>query len=418
MWHWGQRRLAGRQTVNPKHAFPLSSLSEAFDGASNGPVQTVNGDVTVLVSAIIPLGSSAGKNKPYGYLRVWDGTGSSQSDELPPELRESQVAKVALENGDPSLEALRAVQKGFKNSVNGQLDEPPISLCGRVVNVAIYEKEHWGLVHTGSNFPNDAGQNFQRGPVVVGSWIRLKNITYEKINRTKCLNVINTSSLILLPATTFEVNSLLNKHDGRVLKKDLYNPTSAPVAIKDPIDEYITTGENGNLLSCLAQVMGEPAPASMYVRICFERLHPACDPESPNTLRRLCVGIGNKNDPNRTFRFGFLVADFSAELIMVIPDEVVPQLFLPLGNQNDGVNIEEGGARAPEIAEKDYFAKQGGVGTNLECVSATDVFTNASERDKFAEKLKGLMVEGTNHMCHIRSALIDNEKHYFLESFN
>merc|ERR1740139_139579 len=164
--------------------------------------------------------------------------------------------------------------------------------------------------------------------------------------------------------------------------------------------------------------MGEPAPASMYVRICFERLHPACDPESPNTLRRLCVGIANKNDPNRTFRFGFLVADFSAELIMVVPDEVVPQLFPPRGNRNDGVNIEEGGPRAPEMAERDYLAKQGKIGTNLECVSATDVFTNPSARDNFAEKLKGLMVKGTNHTCHIRSALIDNEKYYFLKSFN
>jgi hypothetical protein len=70
LWHWGQQRLATKSTIKDAERFDLSEV-DALDGA---------GDVTVMISGVHETADPEHRRLPFGFLRVWDGTGVPISD--------------------------------------------------------------------------------------------------------------------------------------------------------------------------------------------------------------------------------------------------------------------------------------------------------------------------------------------------
>ena len=70
LWHWGQQRLATKSTIKDAERFDLSEV-DALDGA---------GDVTVMISGAYETADPEHRRLPFGFLRVWDGTGVPISD--------------------------------------------------------------------------------------------------------------------------------------------------------------------------------------------------------------------------------------------------------------------------------------------------------------------------------------------------
>jgi hypothetical protein len=117
-------------------------MAETVESVSAADPSKVNGDLTCLVTAVIatPPEHLKGPNPvPFGYLRVWDGTGPSRTDDVPVN---SLAAQAALASGDPGPDALKSVislVKDFDTSKKKNAALPP-ALCGRVVNVAVWEE--------------------------------------------------------------------------------------------------------------------------------------------------------------------------------------------------------------------------------------------------------------------------------------
>jgi hypothetical protein len=94
----------------------------------------------------------------------------------------SAEAGAAVRNGDPPCEALLSIASVIESIKTADGDsgtgddvaslEPPTCLCGRVVNVAVWEESHWDLV---------------REVLQVGSFIRLRNVHESRMyNGFKC----------------------------------------------------------------------------------------------------------------------------------------------------------------------------------------------------------------------------------------
>ena len=97
--------------------FSLGQMNDTFDRtASVTDPTTVSGDLTCLVCSIIPNTTAPSDDRgsnaaPYGFLRVWDGTGPSRSDPLP---LESLPARDAVARGDPGHAAMTSVYEANK----------------------------------------------------------------------------------------------------------------------------------------------------------------------------------------------------------------------------------------------------------------------------------------------------------------
>lgn len=90
----------------------------------------------------------------------------------------SAGAAEAIKKGDPPSEALQAIAniiEYIKSSDDGDdvsSLEPPRCLCGRVVNVAVWEEPYWNLVIE---------------TLQVGTFIRLRNVHENRLwNGLKC----------------------------------------------------------------------------------------------------------------------------------------------------------------------------------------------------------------------------------------
>jgi hypothetical protein len=76
LWNWAQERLGSHSTINVEHQFTLASIVANED---NGHLQ--DQDLTVMVTAKFPFPLNARSAvMPRGFLRVWDGTGTSTTD--------------------------------------------------------------------------------------------------------------------------------------------------------------------------------------------------------------------------------------------------------------------------------------------------------------------------------------------------
>jgi hypothetical protein len=79
LWEWGRVRILSCPTIR---AQSKNTLGQIFDVWSTREASQKKGgedaDLTVMVTAIIPFEKAPGT--AFGVLRVWDGTGVSESD--------------------------------------------------------------------------------------------------------------------------------------------------------------------------------------------------------------------------------------------------------------------------------------------------------------------------------------------------
>ena len=222
LWAWAATELAdaGGQMDKDKQ-FSLGQMNDEFERtATVVDPTTVSGDLTCLVCSVIKNADVGDGSAPYGFLRVWDGTGPSKSDPLP---LESLPARDAVARGDPGHEAMKAVYEANK----GRGRPNPPSLAGRVVNVAVWEAPHWEYVTSGWM------GNSSVGP---GSWVRLRNVwdgdvvagpqsgTQPDADKQRMLMMHGKTALTPLPGYSREVADLLEEHTKRVKEGAKFNP--------------------------------------------------------------------------------------------------------------------------------------------------------------------------------------------------
>ena len=174
LWRWGRQRfgehpiLHGKERISIADVGPVDDLERAMAGI---PIErtVTNGDLIAMVTAIIPQPPEQVSDRtPRAFLRLWDGTGRPESD---PILVDSLAARQAIQEGDPPSSVLTAISKivptltkGVGGDGESEGFEPPKCLCGRVVNVAIWEAEQWERIRS-----NESG-------IRVGKFVRLKNV--------------------------------------------------------------------------------------------------------------------------------------------------------------------------------------------------------------------------------------------------
>lgn len=174
LWCWGRKRfgehpiLHGKERISIADVGPVDDLERAMAGV---PIErtVTNGDLIAMVTAIIPQPPEQVSDRtPRAFLRLWDGTGRPESD---PILVDSLAARQAIQEGDPPSSVLTAIskivptlRKGVGSDGESEGFEPPKCLCGRVVNVAIWEAEQWERIRS-----NESG-------IRVGKFVRLKNV--------------------------------------------------------------------------------------------------------------------------------------------------------------------------------------------------------------------------------------------------
>ncbi len=70
----------------------------------------------------------------------------------------------AVPKNEPSPEALVSISQILKKYSSNQEVEPPTSLCGRVINIVIWETNHWSLIEKAKDY------------FTAGKFIRLRNV--------------------------------------------------------------------------------------------------------------------------------------------------------------------------------------------------------------------------------------------------
>jgi hypothetical protein len=77
LWRWGQRRLSLHPTMSPNCKISIAGLDRAVENVE----VTVSGDLTAVVTAILPLPDHLRRrDTARGYIRLWDGSGPPRCD--------------------------------------------------------------------------------------------------------------------------------------------------------------------------------------------------------------------------------------------------------------------------------------------------------------------------------------------------
>lgn len=264
----------------------------------------------------------------------------------------SAGAASSIRNGDPPSEALEAIAKtveAIKSKGDGADEasslEPPTCLCGRVMNIAVWEEAHWALV---------------REILKVGSFIRLRNVHEgtimtglrckfdtrgsHRFTPTFCRSHLDSntgitlsgkSALTPLPNDTFEIKELLEAHQKRVAQKDPYNPQSGVLPLDgevvaaagpEPVqDEEMDVDESAHDdvqdgFDSIARCISDPAPKSFKVKFHITGTIPSGD-EGQSGLAHLC------RSNNAVYQFAVNVNDETAAIDALVPNEVGEALF-------------------------------------------------------------------------------------------
>lgn len=104
-------------------------------------------------------------------------------------------------DGDPTVEAIKSVERAIMIINEGKSKdktmEIPRALCGRVMNVVIWEQSHWDFINEGRLGKNELIREYN-GKIGKGSWVRLRNIVYERspFGSKRKFHVIQVSILI------------------------------------------------------------------------------------------------------------------------------------------------------------------------------------------------------------------------------
>lgn len=259
--------------------------------------------------------------------------------------------------------------------------QPPLALCGRVVNAIIWEENLWHLIYD---------ENILR----IGSFVRLRNINNAKLPRTTAgilhtgFSVHSKSSLTPLPFDAYEVKVLLRAHDLRIRRGDPPNPASAilptttgssSIRITSRIrpDDIVveqqqrcakrlkdnnknTKGKGG--LSKIEECLRTTPPATFTTQFEISHTIPACSTASlsSDVIKSLCPqrrrggGDSNSGTP-ASFRFALHAKDASSEMDVLCLGRVAEEL---LGIKARDINFEddeaddEGRRRKRESEEK------------------------------------------------------------------
>jgi len=340
LWLWAQKRLQSAPSVVSELKLSIDSISEDVSAPSGTDHDTKFGDITCMVTAMIPTPADQISDiSPRGFLRIWDGTGPPKSDPLP---INSLFASDAVSNGDPPAACVQKIERIISEMDNdgddddSDLSAPP-ALCGRVINVAVWENAHWLYLTSGwmgTNFADLGEERRIEQAVSVGDWIRLRNVSDGVLGKAqggiRALHLREKSGLTILPSSIYEVGSILRNHAERVSNKDPFNKTSAILngtkgrvkrgreAENVPLAQKTKRGFD---LYNLAECLGEPAPSELYVRCQAEEFIPNIngvgEDFTAKALRNLCVKSSADSD-DWTFQFAIHIADHSAELDLIV----------------------------------------------------------------------------------------------------
>jgi len=311
LWRWGQRRLSQHPTISRTCRISIG-LVGAFE-------QTISDrDLTAIVTDITPVPLHLRRcDLNRGYIRIWDGTGPSYADPVDP-IVHGAMANMPQPRGDPPEKVLIEIAKiikeksphDFPDICDGM--EAPLALCGRVMNVKIWEEPLWNLIE---------GENF----IHVGSFVRLRNIKCKKEDFGICLSVDSKSSITPLPFDAYEVKCMLRDHQTRIdqgvptnlvsgiLPKRVHGSHQAQNIdrFREDSNETKSDSSKKRLHSKLGECLVKPAPASFHIQ--FKVLHtiPKCKLSSAEDLKELCF---RNKDGSLSFRFALHVTDSSTEL--------------------------------------------------------------------------------------------------------
>ncbi|GMH61190.1 hypothetical protein TrST_g12760 [Triparma strigata] len=342
-WSDMAKFVQGKGTVMEKSkAFSIEKMNDDFNKKDTViDPSTVNGDLTCLVTAVIPNPTDqADRNAPFGFLRVWDGTGNSVSDPLPVD---TPHAADAVAKGDPSVDSMIAIHDA---SSSRGMKGPP-SLCGRVVNVAVWEAPHWEYIVNG----------WMGGPkVTAGTWVRLRNIWDSTMGEARMLMLGDRAGLIQLPEWCYEIGEVLTRHSKDIKKKKpfnpqctVYDPGASTKKKKAPAKKGSGKKKSSppsSDLSCLAECLGEPAPSTFKIRATIVATNPS--PSPITSLLSNPEGLGAKKGEVE-WQFAVHLTDNTAEIPAILAGDHAEVI---LGDANLLSQKGAKGTKAVKAAEK------------------------------------------------------------------
>jgi Telomeric single stranded DNA binding POT1/CDC13 len=287
MWLQTQERFMTGRIMNKEHCFRLSDLRMP-NAAPISSSDSTQGDLTVMISAIIPLPE---ENKsgvtPWGFLRVWDGSGPSISDGPPPPIDRSSEYMTDRDPSTASVIAIADIVQRLAVIRPNLALQPPITLCGRVINVVIWEKQHWDLI--------------KEQIVKIGSFVRFRNVNEHNLADTdlRCLHIHEKSSFTPLPNLNYEVIQLLEDHNGRLRRMEPTNPNSGIL----PLDIHQLPRSPGRSTCRLQQFILAPIGTSFEGVVRISRLIPTLTPQSTDEEWAEICPLQSDNAVDRVYQF-------------------------------------------------------------------------------------------------------------------
>jgi len=236
LWNWGHDHSMKKPIINSEHKFSIGDIpSMEIDGTLNSSVK--DKDTVVMVTGMYP-NPNFHLPSVYGFLRIWDGTGDDCDQFLVDSLFTQEMKRRNEPTSDAVEKVASLVDKNHYDDSSGSSDsalsiEIPRSLCGRVTNAAIWEKELWEFCQQNLN---------------VGTFVMLRNVDINGHPRPEIptINIHNRSWLVPLPDRSFDVKQLLRAHNGRIPEQ--YNPRAALLPLHSPYhpDTASRRGDSSN----------------------------------------------------------------------------------------------------------------------------------------------------------------------------
>ena len=347
LWDWGQERMATKPTMKRAQRIKLSEVASMEEA----------GDCTAMVCGLYETQRISDSAIPRGYLRLWDGTGAPSSDPLPPQI---PVDYTMSATGDPPTQAMVALHltigtlnnSPYRTETTVALSEV-VSVCGRVVNLAVWESPHWDFSKRNFNVGDFIRlRNVGKGTLNTGLTCRFADVCccmpfsfVRSFSHVPCvisgLMAKAKSCLVPLPVETLEVRHLLIDHQFRMQRNDPSNPSSGllPISLprtalslavdRQPMEANIVALGVGdaahgheeapmaNALDYLAAC--ESGPGQYLCRFSITAILPECSYE----IVRLC----SVRKGNPSFRFAVNLKDLTDELVAVVVGSVGDALF-------------------------------------------------------------------------------------------
>ncbi|GKY92238.1 hypothetical protein MPSEU_000195000 [Mayamaea pseudoterrestris] len=346
LWHWSQKRLLEHPTMKAEHALTIEEMKPQGDqDRALFHDEAASGDLTVMVTAVIPSPLQSDDNirgtVPFGYLRVWDGTGFPGRDPLPPDIVDPGVSKALVyEPSNSLLNKIKDVYCKYKLVNPAFTAQPPVTTTGKIVNIVIWEQAHWELV---------------QDVVSPGSFIRLRNIQDSILHEhsLRCLMVYKKSFLTPLPDMTFEVIRLLAAHGARLRRGDPVNTGSGTLSFRPKGLQHLLTGPVGTIFRGSVRVV-DTLPPLNYINMTTVKQFFTRD-GSGDALYRLAVSIADEHSTTIT---ALLTEAAATSLIGMSPSVAFAEsakLLTCLRTMADERNLWDVTIRSVVVHGKKYF---------------------------------------------------------------